>query len=307
MRGSIPAMGHQHPVLAAIRTNTVLPVRDPCGTPAGGRRLVPHNCSDVAVAASSVTHDRDWLARRLVASANRSLSATPGPDRCRRWSGSAPAVEVDSCQNTGVDINWVAFVGVVALAYLIPGPDMAVVLRSATRGSRSGAAAVFGAQFGLFVHLLLAVVGLSVVLARHPEVLNGVRIAGGVYLVYLGGRLIVPTLRGADDAARRPVGEVSTRSAFAQGLFTNLLNPKAVLFFAAVLPQFLVPGAVPMWVQVVTLGVLDILLGFIAWAAVVALGVRLATLLRRQRVRQWWDRITGAVLGGVGGGLIVTR
>ncbi len=92
-----------------------------------------------------------------------------------------------------------------------------------------------------------------------------------------------------------------------QGLFTNLLNPKAVLFFAAVLPQFLVPGTVPTWVQVVTLGVLDIALGFLAWAAVVALGVRLSSLLRRQRVRQWWDRVTGAALGGIGGGLVVTR
>ena len=80
-----------------------------------------------------------------------------------------------------------------------------------------------------------------------------------------------------------------------------------VLFFAAVLPQFLVPGAVPTWVQVVALGVLDIVLGFVAWAAVVALGVRLSTVLRRQRVRCWWDRVTGAVLGGVGGGLVVTR
>jgi len=97
------------------------------------------------------------------------------------------------------------------------------------------------------------------------------------------------------------------RSAFGQALFTNLLNPKAVLFFAAVLPQFLVPAATPVWAQVVVLGVLDIVLGFVVWAAVVALGVRLSALLRRERVRRWWDRTTGAVLGGVGGGLVVTR
>lgn len=207
-----------------------------------------------------------------------------------------------------MDINWWAFLGVVALAYLIPGPDMAVILRSATRGSRAGAAAAVGAQLGLCVHLALAVAGLSVVLARYPEALTAIRLAGGLYLLYLGGRLIVPTLRRAGSSA--PSVEengVSTRSAFGQGLFTNLLNPKAVLFFAAVLPQFLVAGAVPVWVQIVTLGVLDIVLGFVAWTAVVALGVRLSAVLRRQRVRQWWDRVTGAVLGGVGGGLVVTR
>lgn len=213
------------------------------------------------------------------------------------------------CQwhGSGVDINWVAFVGVVALAYFIPGPDMAVILRLATRGWRSGASAAIGAQLGLCVHLGMAVVGLSVLLARYPQALTGIRIAGGLYLLYLGGRLILPTLRRPGNG--RPPGEddVSTRSAFAHGLFTNLLNPKAVLFFAAVLPQFIVPGAVPPWVQVVALGVLDIVLGLIAWAAVVALGVRLSTLLRRQRVRSWWDRITGAVLGGIGGGLVATR
>jgi threonine/homoserine/homoserine lactone efflux protein len=206
-----------------------------------------------------------------------------------------------------VDINWVTFVGVVALAYVIPGPDMAVILRSATRSSRSGAAAAIGAQLGLCVHLVLAVAGLSVVLGRYPEALTAIRIAGGLYLLYLGGRLILPTLRRAGSVPPARGNDVSARSAFGQGLFTNLLNPKAVLFFAAVLPQFLVPGAVPTWVQVVALGVLDIALGFLAWAAVVALGVRLSSLLRRQRVRQWWDRVTGAVLGAVGGGLVATR
>lgn len=201
-----------------------------------------------------------------------------------------------------------AFVGVVVLAYFIPGPDMAVILRSATRGSRSGAAAAVGAQLGLCVHLLLAVAGLSVLLSRYPGALTAIRLAGGLYLLYLGGRLIFPTLRRSGDASPVQANDVSTRrSAFWQGLFTNLLNPKAVLFFAAVLPQFLVPGAVPTWVQVVALGVLDIALGFLTWAAVVALGVRLSSLLRRQQVRQWWDRITGAVLGAIGGGLIATR
>lgn len=123
--------------------------------------------------------------------------------------------------------------------------------------------------------------------------------------------MILPTLRRSGSNAPPAQGDdVSTRSALAQALVTNLLNPKAVLFFAAVLPQFLVPGTVPLWAQIVALGVLDIALGFVAWAAVVVLGVRLSTVLRRHRVRQWWDRVTGLVLGGVGGvggGLVVTR
>lgn len=212
-----------------------------------------------------------------------------------------------SCQGAGVDINWAAFIGVVALAYFIPGPDMAIILRSATRGPRAGMAAALGAQTGLCVHLVLAVAGLSVALARYPEALTTIRIAGGLYLLYLGGELILPTLRRTDSPAPAPEDDVSTRSAFGQGLFTNVLNPKAVLFFAAVVPQFLVPGAAPIWLQILALGVLDIGLGFIAWAAVVALGVRLSGVLRRQQVRRWWDRTTGAILGGIGGGLVAAR
>jgi len=51
-----------------------------------------------------------------------------------------------------VDINWTAFIAVVALAYLIPGPDMAVILRAATRGPRAGVAAACGAQLGVVAH-----------------------------------------------------------------------------------------------------------------------------------------------------------
>lgn len=207
-----------------------------------------------------------------------------------------------------MDINWLGFVGVVAIAYFVPGPDMAIILRAATRGWRPGAAAAVGAQAGLCVHLALAMTGLSVVLARYPEALTAIRVAGGLYLLYLGGRLIVPTLRRSTDV---PVesDDTSTRSAFGQALFTNLLNPKAVLFFAAVLPQFLVTGseAASVWVQVLALGALDVALGFVAWAVVIGLGVRLASLLQHRRVRQWWDRVTGVVLGSVGGGLIAHR
>ena len=204
-------------------------------------------------------------------------------------------------------IHWWGFVGVVMAAYLVPGPDFAVVLRSATRSRRAGAAAAAGAQTGLCVHALLAVAGLSVVLARHPEALTAIRVVGGAYLLYLGGRLVLPTLRRSARAVDSSPAAVSSRSAFGQGLFTNLLNPKAVLFFAAVLPQFVVAGQTPTWAQVGLLGAVDVLLGLVVWAAVVAVGVRLSSVLRRAAVRRWWDRVTGVVLGSLGGGLVLSR
>jgi threonine/homoserine/homoserine lactone efflux protein len=200
-----------------------------------------------------------------------------------------------------METSWPTFVLVVLAAYVVPGPDLAVILRSATRGRRAGFAAAAGAQTGLCVHMLLAVVGLSVVLARHPDALTVVRVLGGAYLLYLGGRLVAGTLRR--DRPPVPTG-ADPRSAFVQGLLTNLLNPKAVLFFASVLPQFVVPGSVPTGVQVAVLGAVDIVLGVLPWTVVVLVGARLSTLLARRRVRDWWDRVTGTALGGLGAGLL---
>ena len=206
-----------------------------------------------------------------------------------------------------MDINWPAFLGVVVAAYVIPGPDFAVILRWATRGWRPGLAAAAGAQLGLCVHMLLAVVGLSVVLASHAGLLTAVRVVGGLSLACLGGRRIVPPFRrrartaaqGPGPTAGQPVDE-RARRAFVQALMTNLTNPKAILFFAAVLPQFLGSGPAPLWLQTGVLGVVDVLVGFAPWAVVVVVGVRLSRTLRRETVRRWWDRVTGAVLGGAG-------
>jgi threonine/homoserine/homoserine lactone efflux protein len=197
--------------------------------------------------------------------------------------------------------SWLPFLGVVLLAYAVPGPDFAVILRASTRDWRHGAAAAAGAQVGLLVHLTLAVLGLSVVLARHAEALTVIRVVGGLYLVYLGGRLVASTMGGQER------GDPSAASAasFRDGFLTNVTNPKAVLFFAAVLPQFVAPGSWPIAAQVTVLGLVDVVVGFLPWAVVVLLGSRLSGVLSRRRIRDWWDRVTGGLLVGLGGTLLV--
>ena len=127
-----------------------------------------------------------------------------------------------------------AFLAVATLAYVVPGPDFLVVLRASATGRRAGLAAAAGAQAGLCLHVLAAACGLSLLLAHAPGALTAVRLAGAAYLCYLGVRAIrdARTAGSLDRPARSP---------FVQGLATNVLNPKAVLFFAAVLPQFLDP------------------------------------------------------------------
>ena len=205
-----------------------------------------------------------------------------------------------------MSINWSAFLVVLVVAYAIPGPDFAVILRQATQTRRSGVLAAVGAQAGLCVHMLLAVIGVSAVLARHPEMLTLIRVAGGLYLVWLGASL---AWRARTQAApRRQHGAASDdtdRGAFRQGFLTNVTNPKALLFFASVLPQFISPDA-SIAGQVLLLGVVDVLFGFLPWALVVWLGNRLGRRLASVRFRLWRDRATGTGLASVGATVLAT-
>jgi threonine/homoserine/homoserine lactone efflux protein len=198
-------------------------------------------------------------------------------------------------------IDWWAFVAVVIFAYVIPGPDFAVILRSSTRSHRAGQSAALGAQTGLCVHMVLAALGLSLLLAHSPGVLTVVRLVGAAYLTFLGLRILWSTrgaVEGTDGVAREEPHLPST-AAFAQGFLTNLLNPKAILFFASVLPQFLSSDRAAT-AQIFALGTVDIAIGLVLWSALVVLGAKLGSLLRDARIRRRWDRATGGVLAALG-------
>ncbi|MBC8092529.1 MAG: LysE family translocator, partial [Pseudonocardia sp.] len=152
----------------------------------------------------------------------------------------------------------------------------------------------------------VAVLGLSVLLARSPEALTAVRLVGAAYLVYLGVRTIWSARRSAVPTSAPTSIEPDPRAAFVHGFLTNLLNPKAVLFFAAILPQFVVADA-PVTAQIAALGAVDVVIGVLLWPLVVAFGVRLGALLGRPAVRRGWDRVTGGVFVGLGGALAVTE
>lgn len=194
------------------------------------------------------------------------------------------------------EINWVAYLVVVFSAYLIPGPDFAVVLRAATANFRTGMIAGLGAQTGLCVHAGLAVVGLSALLARHPAVLTIIQCAGGLYLTVLGARAIHTALTRPTTAHE---SAVSHRGAFLQGLLTNLLNPKAVLFFVSILPPFITPGH-DTTIQLAALGTIDVIAGFLPWTIVALIGARLSHAMATPRIRKTWDVTTGALLAGIG-------
>jgi len=194
-------------------------------------------------------------------------------------------------------IHWWGFLGVVVVAYAIPGPDFAVILRSATRGWRTGMAAALGALTGLCVHMLIATVGLSVLLARSPGALNAIRWAGAAYLVWLGITLVRSSFHA--DESSGTAKDPTTARAFTHAMLTNLLNPKAILFFASVIPQFVVSGT-STTLQVLALGAIDVVTGVVFYALLVSTAAGLSAWFARPAVRRRWDRATGGVLAGLG-------
>jgi len=117
-----------------------------------------------------------------------------------------------------------------------PGPDMLyVIARSVGQGRAAGIASALGIAAGCFVHLLAVTLGLASLMIAIPTAYEIVKFTGAAYLIYLGVRTF--TSRRQKNSAKS-IEEARLRTIFAQGIVTNVLNPKVALFFLAFLPQF---------------------------------------------------------------------
>jgi threonine/homoserine/homoserine lactone efflux protein len=187
--------------------------------------------------------------------------------------------------------TWFVFLAATVAICLAPGPDMLFVVASAARGgARSGLDAVRGITTAMALHVAAASLGLSALFAASAGAFNVLRVVGAIYLVWLG----INALRGggASRASAVPSGE-----AFRRGFLTNVSNPKVIVFFAAFLPQFVVPGAGPVAMQLLELGAVFAGVGLafdisIAFAAG-ALGAKFADNVRAIRVL---DAVAGIVM-----------
>ncbi|MER8032078.1 LysE family translocator [Streptomyces bauhiniae] len=151
--------------------------------------------------------------------------------------------------------------------------------------------------------------GLSVIAVRSPVVYDAVKLLGAAYLIYLGVRAVLAARRAVRQRHESPAAPAETRSAgaqwrsgFAQGFFTNVLNPKAALFFLSILPQF-VHGDASTTRQIFFLGILDVLIGIMYWFALVAVAARLRALLARPKFRRRWELTTGWLFIAMGVGV----
>ena len=187
----------------------------------------------------------------------------------------------------------VAFVAAATVLTITPGVDTAMVLRSASIGSRPAAFAAIGICLGCLVWGALVSVGLGALLAASPTVFTALKWAGAAYLLWLGVKQIrSPRQSFETDGGNAP--RTSARSALRRGFLTNLLNPKVGVFYVTFLPQF-VPAGADVATFSFVLAAIHVLLSLVWFAALIAATVPLGRALRRPAVIKWLDRITGGV------------
>jgi threonine/homoserine/homoserine lactone efflux protein len=147
----------------------------------------------------------------------------------------------------------IAFAIATALFAYFPGPALLyTAAQTLARGRRAGLMATLGIHVGCYAHVIAATLGLSAVFRYVPEAYTALKVAGALYLVWLG----VQMLRGSTDETPE-IKPKSARRAFVESIVVELLNPKVAIFFIAFLPQFVDPaGSLPIWLQSLILGVI---------------------------------------------------
>lgn len=201
------------------------------------------------------------------------------------------------------------FFGFLVAAVLItlsPGPDNLMVLGvGISRGRRFGMAFGLGCAAGCLSHTLLAVMGVSALIAASPDAFLALKVVGGLYLVYLG----VQALRsrgGMQPGAGN--GLQSVRELFFRGMLANAINPKVVMFFLAFLPQFVVSARGDIALQMASLGVLFAVQAGLLFGCLGYFAGSIGQWLNRQpRIGLWLDRLAGAIFVGLGLRLIAAR
>jgi threonine/homoserine/homoserine lactone efflux protein len=193
--------------------------------------------------------------------------------------------------------KYAEFLAFAVVLVLIPGPDFAVVTKNTlVGGRRRGRWTALGVSNSNLVQGTAAAFGVSGLILRVQPLFEAIKWAGVGYLAYLGAQAIRSALRGHYQPLDEADGHTRGLAGWRQGFISNITNPKVLVFYLAVLPQFLTPGAGLGWLLV------------LAWShAVLGLSYQLALvtglhgarrLLMRRKVRRGLDATTGAVLLG---------
>ena len=203
------------------------------------------------------------------------------------------------------------FLAAWSLLALSPGPAvMFVMSQTARHGMHGGVAATLGIVSGHLFTFSAVALGLTALLTRYSDAIAAIRIVGALYLIYLGGKMLISRKRGdaSVTANGSPNGSADKprRGIALQGLAVQLTNPKNLLFVFALLPQFIRPGH-PLLLQLAIMLTLTILIDGVFLLGYAGLAARGARALKGSRVMSWLERVFGAALIFFGMKLLTAR
>lgn len=182
-----------------------------------------------------------------------------------------------------IDILWAfdpavlaAFVLAGLLLNITPGADFVFVTASGIAGGpRQGMAAALGINLGVALHIFAAAAGVSALILAYPSLYHIIRWAGAAYLLFLA----IQTWRASSDLTEGQAEKTVGRSIW-RGFVTNVLNPKTALFIFAFIPQWTDPNIGPVWAQILILGAIFQINGFVFSLCLGAAAGALSTWLR---------------------------
>lgn len=188
------------------------------------------------------------------------------------------------------------------LLNIMPGPDsLLIMLRSGSQGWRAGSAAALGIGTGTMIHVLAAALGLSALLSASAELFTVIKLAGALYLVYLGISQFRQSAANSAAGAAVTLPALSYGRIYRQGVLTNVLNPKVALFFLAFVPQFIAPDAPDKALAFILLGCIFNLSGMI-WCHLLVFSTAYARnkVKLPARIGRWLNRGIGTLFIGLG-------
>lgn len=190
-----------------------------------------------------------------------------------------------------------AFLLAVLLISASPGPAMALIFRrAALRGFGSAVGTVLGLEAGIYLWALAAGAGLAALMAASKTAYLVLRIAGAIFLVYLGARSWIAVFRARHEMETEIADAPKQRRfAFGEGLLVNLANPKAAFFMFSFYPQFILAGRSPLPTSAL-LALVQVTFETCLYLVLAASVARAGAWFRRSTVRRRLEAISGTVL-----------
>lgn len=204
-------------------------------------------------------------------------------------------------------VELISYISLVIILVLLPGPNMLLVTQSVGLfGKQAGFFNVLGFITALYIHAVVFALGLSVIMVKSSELFHLIRIAGALYIIYIGlsglcsSWRIKLTPKSAQEGISLPQIHTETPwKSYTKGLVSCVLNPKAALFFLSFFPQF-IHYQYSVLTQSLFLTLIWTCISATWYSLLILFLNRFRTILESQRFKKYFGIITGSAIFGIG-------